>query len=262
MNPGDYEFLRVEREGHLLVVTIRRAQVLNALHPAATRELAHVFDAYESDKDLWVAILTAEGDRAFCVGNDLKHRSPPGEQWELPLSGFGGLTARYDMVKPVIAAVNGVAAGGGFELALACDLIIAAEHAAFTLPEVRLGLAALAGGVHRLPRSIGLHQAMGIVLTGRKVSAKEGKSLGFVNEVVEGPDLMDAARRWADEITAASPMSVRASKQAMNCGLDQPSLRAATEAHYPAVAELLDSEDFQEGPAAFLERRTPSWTSL
>jgi enoyl-CoA hydratase/carnithine racemase len=262
MKSDEYEFLKVEREDHLLVVTIQRGNAMNALHPAASRELADAFDAYESDPGLWVAILTAEGDRAFCVGNDLKHASPAGEQWELPLSGFGGLTARYDMVKPVIAAVNGVAAGGGFELALACDLIIAAEHAAFTLPEVRLGLAALAGGVHRLPRSIGLHRAMGIVLTGRKVTAREGNSLGFVNEVVQGPDLLDAARRWAQEIMAASPMSVRASKQAMTGGLEQPSLRAATEAHYPAVAELLESEDFREGPAAFLERRTPSWKGL
>jgi enoyl-CoA hydratase/carnithine racemase len=159
----------------------------------------------------------------------------------------------------VIAAVNGIAAGGGFELALACDLIIAAEHAQFTLPEVKLGLAALAGGVHRLPRSIGVHRAMGIVLTGRRVSAQEGLRLGFVNEVVAADELMAAARRWAEAILAASPMSVRASKQAMLSGLDLAGVRAATEASYPAVEALLRSEDPHEGPRAFLEKRQPVW---
>jgi enoyl-CoA hydratase/carnithine racemase len=259
VNRTDYEFCSVERSGHLLIVTIRRPDVLNALHPPATRELTKVFDAYETDADAWVAVLTGEGDRAFCVGSDLKHESPQEERRQLPRCGFGGLTARYDMAKPVIAAVNGIAAGGGFELALACDLIIAAEQAQFTLPEVKLGLAALAGGVHRLPRSIGVQRAMGIVLTGRRVTADEGLRLGFVNEVVPRAELRAAALRWADEILAASPMSVRASKQAMLGGLDRAGVRAATEAHYPAVDALMESEDLQEGPRAFLERRTPRW---
>jgi enoyl-CoA hydratase/carnithine racemase len=254
-----YEYRSAVREGHLLTVTIRRPDVLNALHPPATAELVDAFDRFEADDEAWVAIITGDGDRAFCVGNDLKHQSPPGEQWALPASGFGGLTARYDMVKPVIAAVNGIAAGGGFELALACDLIVAADRAQFTLPEVRLGLAALAGGVHRLPRSIGFQQAMGIVLTGRRVRADEGLRLGFVNEVVTAQELPSAARRWAHEIISNSPMSVRASKQAMRRGLDLHSVRAATDAHYPAVDAMLASDDFLEGPAAFLERRSPVW---
>jgi enoyl-CoA hydratase/carnithine racemase len=254
-----YEHCSVERDGHLWTVTIRRPHVLNALHAPATAELADVFDHFEADDDAWVAIITGEGDRAFCVGNDLKHHAPPDEPWQLPPSGFGGLTARYDLVKPVIAAVNGIAAGGGFELVLACDLIIAAEHAQFTLPEARLGLAALAGGVHRLPRAIGLQRAMGIVLTGRRVDAAEGEALGFVNEVVPGHELAAAARRWAGEVLQSSPMSVRASKQAMLRGLDCAGVPAATEATYPAVDALLASEDFREGPTAFLERRTPVW---
>jgi enoyl-CoA hydratase/carnithine racemase len=254
-----YEFCQVERDGHLLTVTIQRPDALNALHPPATAELADIFDRFEADSDAWVAIITGAGGRAFCVGNDLKHQGGHDEQWTLPPSGFGGLTARYDMAKPVIAAVNGIAAGGGFELVLACDLVIAAEHAQFTLPEVKLGLAALAGGVHRLPRSIGVQRAMGIVLTGRRVDAREGAALGFVNEVVRADELSETARRWAEQIIANSPMSVQASKQAMRRGLDHASVQAATDAHYPAVDAMLASEDFLEGPAAFLDRRPPVW---
>jgi enoyl-CoA hydratase/carnithine racemase len=173
--------------------------------------------------------------------------------------GFAGLTSRFDDAKPVIAAVNGVAMGGGFEIALACDLIIASENAVFALPEPRVGLAALAGGMHRLPRQIGLKQAMGMLLTGRRVSAREGRELGFVNEVVPAADLMAAARRWADEILACAPLSVRASKQSALAGLDAPSLRAAMEGRYDQVVAMVESEDFREGPRAFAEKRDPIW---
>jgi acetyl-CoA C-acetyltransferase len=253
------EFCAVEHDGHLRIIKIERPDAMNALHPPATAELSRAFDEFEADAEAWVAILTAAGERAFCVGTDLKHPAGPADEFQLPESGFGGLTARFDMVKPVIAAVNGIAAGGGFELALAADIIVAARHAQFTLPEVKHGLAALAGGVHRLPRSIGVHRAMGLVLTGRRVSADEGLELGFVNEVVPGDELMAAARRWAEAILATSPMSGRASKQAMLCGLDLPGVRAATKASYPAVDALLASEDLREGVSAFREKRRPVW---
>jgi enoyl-CoA hydratase/carnithine racemase len=163
------------------------------------------------------------------------------------------------MVKPVVAAVNGVAMGGGFEIALACDLIVASERAVFALPEPRVGLAALAGGIHRLPRQIGLKHAMGMLLTGRRVSAEEGLRLGFVNEVVPHAELIPAARRWAEAICECSPLSVRASKQAALCGLDAPSLREAVGGRYEAMGTLLRSEDFVEGPRAFAEKRKPQW---
>ncbi|MFC3713316.1 enoyl-CoA hydratase-related protein [Sphingoaurantiacus capsulatus] len=161
----------------------------------------------------------------------------------------------------MIAAVNGVAMGGGFEIALACDIIVASDNATFALPEVKVGLAALAGGLHRLPRQIGLKQAMGMILTGRHVPAAEGQSLGFVNEVVPQAQLMAAARRWADLILAASPMSVRASRAAVTQGLAEPTLRTAYEAQmrYPAVGAMLKSEDFVEGPMAFAQKRKPDW---
>ena len=178
---------------------------------------------------------------------------------EVPARGFAGLTSRFDNPKPVIAAVNGVAMGGGFEIALACDLIIASENATFALPEPRVGLAALAGGVHRLPRQISLKHAMGMILTGRRVGAREGFELGFVNEVVPAAELMAAARRWAEQIFECAPLSVRGSKQAALEGLDHASLEEAMSARYDGLRDMLKSEDFVEGPRAFAEKRPPQW---
>jgi crotonobetainyl-CoA hydratase len=219
-----------------------------------------VLDAFAADPDQWVGIITGAGDRAFSAGNDLKHQATGGEM-RSPPSGFAGLTSRFDLNKPLIAAVNGVAMGGGFEIALACDIIVASESAVFALPEPRVGLAALAGGLHRLPRAIGVKRAMGMILTGRRVSAAEGAELGFVNEVVAPGELMNAARRWAAQIAELSPMSVRASKSAVFRGLDEPSLEAAIKGQnrYPAVAALFSSEDFVEGPLAFAQKRAPNW---
>ncbi len=252
------EFCRVERDGRVLCVTIERPQVMNALHPPANRELTKVFDDFCADPDLWVAIITGAGDRAFSAGNDLKYQAEVGARLEIPEKGFAGLTSRFDNPKPLIAAVNGVAMGGGFEIALACDLIVAAESASFALPEPRVGLAALAGGIHRLPRQIGLKHAMGMLLTGRRVGAAEGQALGFVNEVVPLPELPAAARRWADRILECAPLSVRASKQAALGGLDRP-LEEAMRGHYDLLREMVKSEDFVEGPRAFAEKRRPQW---
>ena len=168
------EYCKTEVEGRLLVVTINRPEVMNALHPPANRALAAAFDRFAEDPGLWVAIITGAGDRAFSAGNDLKYQAAGGDMSGQPRSGFGGLTSRFDLDKPVIAAVNGVAMGGGFEIALACDLLIAADNATFALPEPRVGLTAYAGGMHRLPREIGMKQAMGMMLTGRRVGAEEG----------------------------------------------------------------------------------------
>jgi enoyl-CoA hydratase/carnithine racemase len=255
------EFCTTQTDGKLLIVTINRPEVMNSLHPPANAELAAVFDAFAADPDLWVAIITGAGDKAFSAGNDLKYQAMGGKM-SVPASGFAGLTSRWDLDKPVIAAVNGLAMGGGFEIALACDLIVAAETASFALPEPRVGLAALAGGLHRLPRMIGQKQAMGMILTGRRVSAAEGQALGFVNEVAKPEDLMARARAWADQILELSPMSIRASKQAVYRGLDEPSLRAAYEGQraYPAIQAMFRSQDMIEGPMAFAQKRKPAWT--
>ncbi|PWR21953.1 enoyl-CoA hydratase-related protein [Zavarzinia compransoris] len=253
------EFSTVEREGHLLIVTINRPEVMNALHPAANFELHDAFNAFAADPELWVAIITGAGDRAFSTGNDLVFQARGGAI-EVPPTGFGGLTSRFDLTKPVIAAVNGYAMGGGFEIALACDLIVASEKAVFALPEPRVGLAALAGGMHRLPRQIGMKAAMGMLLTGRRVPAEEGRQLGFVNEVVPAAELMAAARRWAGLILECAPSSIRATKESVLRGLEQPSLEAAMLANYPEIGRMFMSKNFREGPRAFAEKRQPRWT--
>jgi len=255
-----YQYVVVEQDGPITTVTLNRPEVMNALHSDAHFELDAVFNDFAADASQWVAIVTGAGERAFSAGNDLKHQASGGKLGS-PRSGFAGLTSRFDLTKPVIAAVNGVAMGGGFEIALACDLIIASENAIFALPEPRVGLAALAGGLHRLPRQIGLKRAMGMILTARRVSAQEGLALGFVNEVVAPGELMNAAKRWADLIGECSPMSIRASKEAVMRGLDEPSLEAALRGQnkYDAVAALYGSEDFKEGPLAFAQRRPPQW---
>jgi crotonobetainyl-CoA hydratase len=258
--PAELEFSKVERDGRILTVTMNRPEQLNALHPPANAELGLVFDEFAEDPELWVAIITGAG-RGFCAGNDLKYQAAGKMKGgvTVPPRGFGGLTARYDCDKPVIAAVNGVAMGGGFEIALACDLIIASEGATFALPEPRVGLAALAGGIHRLPRQIPLKHAMGMMLTGRRVPAREGLALGFVNEVVAAEELLTSARRWAEQICECAPLSVRATKQAAMQGLAWGTIEEAMAAKYDGLREMIKSEDFVEGPKAFAEKRKPSW---
>jgi crotonobetainyl-CoA hydratase len=255
-----YEFIKVERDGPITTFTLNRPDVMNALHSPAHFEMDEALNAFAADPGQWVGIVTGAGDRAFSAGNDLKWQATGGKMGSPP-SGFAGLTSRFNLDKPLIAAVNGVAMGGGFEIALACDLIVAAENAIFALPEPRVGLAALAGGLHRLPRAIGVKRAMGMILTGRRVSAREGLELGFVNEVTSKEDLLAAARRWAALIGECSPMSIRASKEAVMRGLDEPSLEAAIrgQGRYEAVAALFKSEDFVEGPLAFSQKRPPNW---
>jgi len=256
----DYRFITVERDGPVTTITLNRPEVMNALHSPMHFEMDEALNEFASDPDQWVGIITGAGERAFSAGNDLKWQAGGGEM-KSPASGFGGLALRFDLTKPLIAAVNGVAMGGGFEIALACDIIVASEIAIFALPEPRVGLAALAGGLHRLPRAIGLKRAMGIILTARRVSATEGLALGFVHEVTAPDGLMAAARRLATQIGECSPMSIRASKQAVMQGLDEPTLEAAIrgQRRYPAVAALFRSEDLIEGPKAFAEKRAPTW---
>jgi enoyl-CoA hydratase/carnithine racemase len=251
------EFCIVEKSNHVMTVRLNRPERLNALHPPANAELGEVFDAFAADDDLWIAVITGEG-RGFSAGNDLRYQAEGGKRVPMP-RGFAGLTSRFDLTKPVIAAVNGVAMGGGFEIALACDLIIASDRATFALPEPKVGLAALAGGLNRLPRQIGSKRALGMILTGRHVTAQEGLALGFVNEVVPHDELMARTKGWVDQILACSPLSIRASKDVVYRSLDSASLQASMTAQYESVQKLMKSEDFIEGPKAFAEKRSPQW---
>jgi enoyl-CoA hydratase/carnithine racemase len=262
-----YEFVIYEKKGPIGYVTLNRPEVLNALHPPCHAELGEIYDNIAADPEVWVVILTGAGSRAFSAGNDLKATAAAGRQpraeGEAPApqrdtGGFGGNTARFDFFKPVIAAVNGWAMGGGCEMALAADIVVASENAQFGLPEPRVGLIAGAGGVHRLPRQIPLKRAMGMILTGKPIDAKTAYEWGLVNEVVPLEQLIPTAEKWAREIMACSPLSVRASKEASMKGLDL-SLEEAVSKRFPGFQHLMQSDDFLEGPRAFAEKREPQW---
>jgi dehydration protein DpgD len=257
------EFCRYEKVGHVAYVTITRPEVMNALHAYANAEMNQLFDDFAADDDAWVAVLTGEGGRAFSAGNDLKYTAELSRMKERPnlprsAGGFGGLTSRFDLFKPIIARVNGFALGGGFELALACDIIVAAEHAELGLPEPRRGLMAGALGVHRLPRQTGLKAAMGFMLTGRHIPAPRAYELGLVNEVVPAAGLDAAVDRWLADILRCAPLSVRATKEAAMAGLELP-LQQAAVARYEWEMRRRSSEDAVEGPRAFAEKREPNW---
>jgi len=254
----DYEFIKVRRDGHLLEVTINRPDVRNCLHPPAHEELDEVFDTFFTDRDLWVAIITGEGEKAFCAGNDLIY-SAGGKPVYVPLNGFGGLTGRRNMHKPVIAAVNGFAMGGGFEIALACHLVVADEAAKFALSEVKVGLIAGAGGLIRLPRSIPQKVANEMILTGRRVGAEEARELGVVSRVAPQGQAMAAARELAAEILDVSPTSVRLSLKLMEQTQGIAGTVDAVTAPNDVVDELMTSADAIEGMTAFAVKRKPEW---
>ncbi|MEW6269555.1 MAG: enoyl-CoA hydratase-related protein, partial [Thermodesulfobacteriota bacterium] len=254
------QFVKYEKRGRIAWITLNRPEVMNALHPPCHDELEQIWNDFARDPDVWVAVLTGAGERAFSAGNDLKWTAQHGGKLPpMPPGGFAGITTRFDLTKPVIAAVNGFALGGGFEIVLCCDVVVAAEHAQFGLPEAKVGLMAAAGGAQRLPRQIPLKVAMGMMLTGEPISAQRAYELGLVNEVVPAAELHAAAGRWAEKITACSPLSVRATKQAALDSLDTPLRDAVAVTSYPAVLELFRSEDALEGPRAFAEKRKPIW---
>jgi len=252
-----YESVIVARKGHLLEVTINRPQVRNCLHPMANDELDEIWDAYEADADLWVAILTGAGAEAFCAGNDLKYTASGKPMW-IPKSGFGGITNRQ-RTKPVIAAVNGYAMGGGTEMSLACDIVVADEQAVFALSEVRVGLFAGAGGLQRLPRQIPKKIAVEYILTGRKMPVQLAHQYGLVNRIAPAGQALDGAREIAAEILEASPTAVRLSMRSMREGEEFASELGAVRNRTGVIDELMTSEDFFEGMKAFAEKRKPQW---
>jgi acetyl-CoA C-acetyltransferase len=255
---ADYEFVAVRRDGHLLEISIERPEARNALHPPAHEELDEIFDAYFADSDLWVAIITGAGATAFCAGNDLLYGAS-GKPMYLPLNGFGGLTSRRGMIKPVIAAVDGFAMGGGFEIALACHLVVADASAVFALSEVKIGLVAGAGGAIRLPRAIPPKVATEMILTGRRIDAEEAHRLGVVNRIAPAGHALDTARELAAEIMAGSPTSVRLSLTLMEHTQGIADTLDAVTAPTGVTDELMLSHDAREGMTAFAQKRPPRW---
>jgi enoyl-CoA hydratase/carnithine racemase len=254
-----YQHILVEEDGSMVWITINRPAALNALSPPAHRELSAALDRYAADPALRVAVIAGSGERAFCVGSDLKARAERNAD-DHPATGFGGISHRFDLAKPLIAMVNGLALGGGVEIVAACDLAIAADHAEFGLPEPRVGLAALGGGgLQRLARHLPLKFAMDLVLTGRRFGAEEAKRLGLINDVAPRGELKARVRQLANEIVAGAPLAIEASKQVMLQSLAMPDLATALRAKYPAAERMLTSEDAKEGQRAFIEKRKPHW---
>jgi crotonobetainyl-CoA hydratase len=251
--------ISIRKAGQVMTIMIDRPQAMNSLTMDMHHALDAAFDDFANDDAMRVCVLTGAGDRAFCAGSDLK--SLVGQTRDYPPHGYGGIAARFDLAKPVIAAVNGLALGGGFEVALACDVIVAADTARFGLPEPLVGAIAIGGGVHRLQRQVGLKQAMGLALSSRQVSADQGLAMGFVNEVVPAADLQAAVDRWCADIVRGAPLAIAATKAMMMTSLDEPSLEAAlaNQASYPGFAAHQASEDLAEGVRAFAEKRPPVW---
>lgn len=254
-----------EVNGHVATITLNRPDAMNALNPELRWSLSQHFDEVERNDDIWIAIVNGAGDKAFCAGADLKHRaierdasSEQKAHWQKLLDETTPLNERWYFPKPVIAKVNGFALGGGLELALGCDIIVAAEHAELGLPEPRRGLLAAGVGVHRLPRQIGLKVAMGYLLTGRHMSAARAYELGLVNQVVLAPDLDATVDEWVQDILRCAPLAVRATKEAAMRGLDKP-LHEAHAAQYEWELSRRQSADALEGPRAFAEKRSPNW---
>jgi len=253
--------IRWETEGRTLILTIDRQHRRNALDPDAHHQLASLFDRFaESDAHL-VAVVTGAGDKAFCSGSDLSVEAGL-DRANLPKSGFGGMAERFDLVKPVIAAVNGDAIGGGMEIVLACDLCVSASEARFGLPEPRVGLAA-SGGLHRLARQIPLKWAMEVALTGGLFTAARALEMGLVNRLAppqaSASAVVDLAMTMAEQICQTAPLASRATKQMITVGLTSADLESAFAMRYPAFEVMLASEDAREGRQAFLQKRPPEW---
>ena len=248
--------------GAVLEITLDRPKA-NAIDAATSRALGQAFTAFRDDPALRVAIVTGAGARFFSAGWDLKAAARGEEDGaDFGPGGFAGLTELFDLHKPVIAAVNGIAAGGGFELALACDLIVACEEAEFFLPEVNVGLIPDAGGVLRLPRRLPRAIAMEMLLTGRRMDAAEAARWGLVNFAVPRAELMSVARSLAARIAAAAPLALAAVKEVV-AATEPLSIEAGfanlRTGRHPAYQAMLGSDDFREGPRAFAEKRPPVW---
>ncbi len=246
---------------HVARVTLDRPERLNAVDQATEAELMRIWDEIERDREIRVVVLTGAGERAFCTGADMKGGSGVSglEYWASPRpGGFGGIALRDTLDVPVIARVNGHALGGGMEMMLGCDIVVASTNATFGLPEPRVGRLALDGGIALLTRRIPHVWAMGMLLTGRRISAADALRYGLVNEVVTLPELDEAVARWVVDILACAPLSVRAIKQMVRAG-QRLSAQEAQMLRLPALVEALQSSDQDEGVRAFREKRAPQW---
>ena len=257
--------IRYDVADHVATITIARPEVMNAIDLVAEAELQRIWSDLEQRRDVRVIVLTGDGERAFCTGADMKTPSaaPPlkgVDYWAAARpGGFGGIALRETLNIPVIARVNGYALGGGFEMVLGCDIVVACDEASFGLPEPLVGRMPLDGGMTLLQRQIPHRLAMGMLLTGQRITAKRALEIGLVNEVVPRAELDAAVARWVDQILACAPLSVQAIKQVvrMTASLSPAQAQAV---RLPALVAALQSEDADEGVKAFREKRKPQWT--
>lgn len=254
------EDVLTEARAGVMTITMNRPQKLNAMTAGMHAAMHEAFEHFAADQELHLCLLRSGCERAFCVGSDLAAFDP---ERGLPYAetGYAGLAERYDLDKPVIAVVDGLCLGGGFELALACDLIVASTRASFGLPEPRRGMIALAGGIHRLVRQSGIKQAMLPLLTGEPVSASDSFAMGLVSKLVAPDDLDTAVSDICAQILANAPLAVRATKALAEWSLNQPGLAAAMtgQENHPAFQRWMNSQDGWEGIRAFVEKRPPEW---
>ena len=255
--------VEVTVENRIATVTLNRPEAMNSVDPDMRALLHKTWERIRTDDDIWVAIITGAGEKAFCTGSDLKKTMPLEESFASQtfgpkISGAGRMIDGLDMDKPLIAAVNGYAMGGGMELALACDIRICSENAQFALSEVKVGSIPGSGGTQRLPRAVSLSNAMLMLLTGDRVDANEAHRIGLVSKVVPQTELMEAARDIAQRIAANAPLSVRAVKRLVRQGMDLP-LAQAIDAERYVFGLLYGSEDRIEGRKAFAEKRKPNY---
>ncbi len=251
------EVLR-ERHDNVEILTINRPEARNAINGPVSKAMSGIMDELTDDPDCWVVVLTGSGDKAFSAGMDLKAFSS-GEGGDImgASGGFGGLTQR-DFPKPIIAAVNGSALAGGFEIMLSCDLVVAADHATFGIPEAKRGLIAGAGGLIRMPKRLPMAVALELAMTGDPIDAERAHALGLVNKVVPAQALLPEAIALAERIAANAPLAVRYSKDVMKRAAEVPESEGWA-INAEAVRVVFSSADAMEGPVAFAEKRTPKW---
>jgi enoyl-CoA hydratase/carnithine racemase len=251
------EVLR-ERRGNVEILTINRPEARNAINGAVSKAMSDAMDALTDDPECWVVVVTGSGDKAFSAGMDLKAFSS-GEGGDImgASGGFGGLTQRA-FPKPIIAAVNGSALAGGFEIMLSCDLVVAADHAKFGIPEAKRGLIAGAGGLIRMPKRLPMAVALELAMTGEPIDAERAYALGLVNKVVPGDAVLAEAVALAERIAANAPLAVRYSKEVMKRAADLPESEGWA-INSDAVRVVFSSADAMEGPIAFAEKRAPNW---
>lgn len=249
--------VHTERHGRALVVTIDRPEMRNAIDPAAAAGLAAAMDELDAEPDLLVGILTGAPGGGFCAGMDLRHAAATGERPIVDGRGFAGIVERPP-TKPLIAAVDGAAAGGGFEIVLACDLVVASTAASFRLPEVRVGLVPGGGGLFRLPARVPHHVAMELVLTGIPLSAERALAFGLVNRLVEPGAVLAAALELAGEVAANAPVAVQVATEVVRASSADPGADWWSR-QVPYIERVRATADATEGPRAFAEHRAPRW---